>query len=179
MKSQKIAILEKARITFYSSWIYTDTTSSSSVKGTGIRTQRKDAQKIDRTGLSSWFSAQLVVMTVRNNFCVLICHRPLIRSSSHGWQSINLENLLSNVSIRFYPRRNEQNSRISRRIFEERCGSKVKLERRLPFLPSSTIDGGSIRAFRRSNQVTRCNLCKKIYAWTVRILVRRVTGRRD
>lgn len=103
MKSQKIAILEKARITFYSSWIYTDTTSSSSVKGTGIRTQRKDAQKIDRTGLSSWFSARLVVMTVRNNFCVLICHRPLIRSSSHGWQSINLENLLSNVSIRFYP----------------------------------------------------------------------------
>lgn len=83
------------------------------------------------------------------------------------------------VVQRFYSRWNEQNSRISRRIFEERCGSKVKLERRLPFLPSSTIDGGSIRAFRRSNQVTRCNLCKKIYAWTVRILVRRVTGRRD
>lgn len=179
MKSQKIAILEKARITFYSSWIYTDTTSSSSVKGTGIRTQRKDAQKIDRTGLSSWFSARLVVMTVRNNFCVLICHRPLIRSSSHGWQSINLENLLSNVSIR------DETSRIRgyRGEFSRRgarfCGSKVKLERRLPFLPSSTIDGGSIRAFRRSNQVTRCNLCKKIYAWTVRILVRRVTGRRD
>lgn len=111
MKSQKIAILEKARITFYSWWIsdaYTNTNhSSSSVKGTSIYTHihREDAQKIDRRGLvcraSSWFSARLVVMTIRNNFCVLVCHRPLIRhrSSSHGWQNICLDNLfqLSNT----------------------------------------------------------------------------------
>lgn len=180
MKSQKIAILEKARITFYSWWIsdaYTNTNhSSSSVKGTSIYTQRRCTEdRSARTGLSSL----LVVFrsTRRNDHTKQLLRfglSPPVDPSpiEFSWMTKHLLRepvpTVQHVSIRSdHSIRDETSTRreeFSRRDAAHFCGSKVKLELRLPFLPSSTIDGGSICAFRRSNRVVTRSLCRKIYA---------------